>query len=182
MEFPQALDAGKLRPVAPQVPVDEQVIVEKPFLSKGKIVTVLVAAVVVVGFGAAGAWFATRNRGGALDASPAATTPPASAPESEPAPPTPAPIPEPEAEPTPPPEPVDTDGDGFEDSRELELGTDPQNPDTDGDGLTDKEETTIWKTNPLNADSDGDTYPDGHEVKNGYSPSGPGKLFEVPAQ
>ena len=40
--------------------------------------------------------------------------------------------------------------------------------------------TMIYKTDPLNADSDGDSYADGEEVTNGYSPTGPGKLFEIP--
>jgi len=78
-------------------------------------------------------------------------------------------------------EPVDKDADGLDDSKEVELGTDPNNWDTDGDELGDGDELT-WKTNPLNPDTDGDTYKDGVEVKNGYSPIGPGKIFEVPKQ
>ncbi len=56
------------------------------------------------------------------------------------------------------------------------MGTNPQSVDTDDDGLFDKEEIEIFSTNPLNPDSDGDGYLDGEEVKNGYNPSGPGKL------
>lgn len=74
-------------------------------------------------------------------------------------------------------EPVDSDKDGLDDVREQELGTDPNKTDTDSDGLTDGDEVLIWKTNPLNPDTDGDSYMDGEEVRNGYNPSGPGKLF-----
>lgn len=75
-------------------------------------------------------------------------------------------------------EPIDSDKDGLDDVRERELGTDPFNPDTDGDGLIDGDEVIIWKTDPLNPDTDGDGYSDGVEVKSGYNPLGPGKLFE----
>lgn len=97
---------------------------------------------------------------------------------------------------------VDLDKDGLDDVREKEIGTNPQNPDsdndnlndgdevtihkslplnpdTDNDGLSDGDEYLIWKTDITNPDSDSDTYPDGTEVKNGYSPLGPGKLFSV---
>ncbi|HLD31309.1 MAG TPA: hypothetical protein VJB37_00205 [Patescibacteria group bacterium] len=79
-------------------------------------------------------------------------------------------------------EPLDKDGDGLDDSFENDLGTDPNNWDTDGDGLGDRDEVSIWKTDPLNPDTDGDTYLDGAEVKNGYSPTGSGKLFEPPTE
>ncbi len=75
---------------------------------------------------------------------------------------------------------IDTDSDGLDDVRENSIGTDPLNWDTDGDELSDGDEVIIWKTNPLNVDTDGDTYEDGLEIKNGYSPTGPGKLFEPP--
>ncbi|MDD4477400.1 MAG: hypothetical protein PHY40_04630 [Patescibacteria group bacterium] len=78
-------------------------------------------------------------------------------------------------------EAVDTDKDGLDDIREVALGADVNNPDSDKDGLTDGDEALIWKTDPLNPDSDGDTYEDGKEVRNGYDPLGPGKLFNVPA-
>jgi hypothetical protein len=100
-------------------------------------------------------------------------------------------------------QPIDSDKDGLDDAREKEIGTNPQNIDTDGDGLSDGDEvvlyktnplnadadadglsdgdeTLIWRTNPLNSDTDGDSYPDGTEVRNGYSPLGPGKLFSSP--
>lgn len=75
---------------------------------------------------------------------------------------------------------ADSDRDGLSDVRETQLGTDPNNPDTDGDGLFDKEEVDVYKTNPLNGDTDGDTFSDGSEVKNGYNPSGPGKILQIP--
>jgi len=77
-------------------------------------------------------------------------------------------------------QPIDQDGDGLDDVRESQMGTDPQNWDSDQDGLGDGDEIIIWKTDPLNPDSDGDTYLDGDEVRNGYSPSGSGKIFEPP--
>lgn len=77
-------------------------------------------------------------------------------------------------------EPIDRDDDGLDDIREADLGTDPKNWDSDGDGLSDGDEVIIWKTNPLDSDTDGDTYADGLEVKSGYSPTGPGQLYEVP--
>ncbi|MFA6427635.1 MAG: hypothetical protein WCW16_04315 [Candidatus Magasanikbacteria bacterium] len=77
-------------------------------------------------------------------------------------------------------QPIDTDGDGLDDVREADLNTDPLNWDSDGDELSDGDEVTIWKTDPLDSDSDNDGYGDGAEIKNGYSPTGSGKLFEVP--
>lgn len=76
-------------------------------------------------------------------------------------------------------ESLDTDADGLDDKREQTLGTNPQKSDTDGDELSDGDEVIIWGTNPLVADTDGDGYSDGKEVKSGFSPKGPGKLFEV---
>lgn len=75
---------------------------------------------------------------------------------------------------------ADADKDGLPDVREALLGTDPNSPDTDADGLFDKEEVDVYQTNPLNPDTDGDTYKDGDEVKNGYNPSGPGQLLQIP--
>lgn len=75
----------------------------------------------------------------------------------------------------------DADGDGLFDSDEERLGTDSQNRDSDGDGLLDYEEVMLYQSDPSNADTDGDGYNDGTEVKNGYDPSGPGKLPELPA-
>jgi len=79
-------------------------------------------------------------------------------------------------------EQVDSDDDQLSDDKERELGTDPNNWDSDADGLGDGDEALVWKTNPLNPDTDGDTYLDGAEVKNGYNPLGPGKLFNVSTQ
>lgn len=76
--------------------------------------------------------------------------------------------------------PVDTDGDGLEDSREAQLGTDPSSADTDADGLSDREEAVVYMTTPTNPDTDGDSFLDGEEVRGGYDPKGPGRLFEVP--
>jgi len=77
--------------------------------------------------------------------------------------------------------PTDRDKDGLSDADEAKLGTSPTSPDTDADGLFDKEEVQTYHTDPLNPDTDGDGYLDGGEVKGGYDPNGPGKLFGVPA-
>ena len=76
--------------------------------------------------------------------------------------------------------PVDTDADGLDDDREDDIGTDSAHWDTDGDELSDGDEVIIWKSDPLNPDTDGDGFFDGAEIKNGYSPTGPGKIFEPP--
>ena len=52
--------------------------------------------------------------------------------------------------------------------------------DTDLDGLLDGEEVKVYRTNPRNPDTDGDSFPDGTEVRGGYDPNGPGRLFQVP--
>lgn len=75
---------------------------------------------------------------------------------------------------------VDSDKDGLDDVRENEIGTGIYQVDTDNDGLSDGDEVIIWKSDPLNPDTDKDTYQDGQEVKFGYNPLGPGKLFNVP--
>lgn len=72
---------------------------------------------------------------------------------------------------------TDTDADNLSDSMETALGTNLNNWDTDLDGLGDGEEVNVWKSNPLLPDTDGDTFLDGAEVKNGYNPIGPGKIF-----
>ncbi len=78
-----------------------------------------------------------------------------------------------------PPAP-DQDGDGLPDEEERALGTDPTKADSDGDGLFDREEVKIYRSNPLDPDSDHDGFTDGQEVQNGYNPTGPGKLLELP--
>jgi hypothetical protein len=75
---------------------------------------------------------------------------------------------------------LDSDGDGLSDAVERQLGTDPLNPDSDRDGLSDYEEICVYGTDPLNPDSDGDGFLDGEEVRNGYNPSGPGRLLQIP--
>lgn len=76
--------------------------------------------------------------------------------------------------------PLDTDHDGLTDQEENNLGTDPLRTDTDSDGLTDYEEVNIYQTNPLNPDTDSDGHNDGTEVRQGYNPKGPGKIFNLP--
>jgi len=61
----------------------------------------------------------------------------------------------PDTEATPPPLPEDSDFDGLNNDEELILGT-----------------------NPKSVDSDGDSYGDLSEIRNGYNPTGDGKLVE----
>ena len=49
--------------------------------------------------------------------------------------------------------------------------------DNDADDLPDFMEVQFYKTDPNNPDTDGDGFKDGEEVKNGYDPLGPGKLY-----
>lgn len=74
---------------------------------------------------------------------------------------------------------LDSDHDGLTDEEEKLYGTDSLKVDTDGDGLTDRDEAKVFKTDPTNSDTDGDGYLDGQEIRAGYDPKGPGKLFEV---
>ena len=72
---------------------------------------------------------------------------------------------------------IDSDQDGLTDEEEKKLGTDINLVDSDADGLFDKEEVRVYKTDPLKKDTDGDGHLDGAEVKQGFDPLGPGKLF-----
>ncbi len=146
-----------------------------------KVILIVIGVIVVVG-GAAGisyALLASDEPAAPVEPMPAA----ASTPSVPTAPVVPAAVPTmpPVAAPTTPPvAPADSDKDGLTDAEEAKLGTSPSAADTDADGLFDKEETSTYETDPLNPDTDGDGYQDGAEVKGGYDPKGPGKLFEVP--
>ncbi len=76
-------------------------------------------------------------------------------------------------------QPKDSDEDGLSDEEEEQLGTVSGSVDSDNDGLFDREEAKVYKTDPLKADTDGDGFSDGDEVKAGYDPKGPGKLYEI---
>lgn len=75
--------------------------------------------------------------------------------------------------------PADADKDGLTDDREATLGTNPTLADSDRDGLTDFDEVEVYHSDPNKADTDGDGNPDGAEVKKGYSPTGPGSLYDT---
>ena len=197
---PSAVDAGLLRKKAPGVQTppsdsgDTQVYaVNEPILGKVLMVMLILVIAGAVGYGG---WRLYSY----LTASPAVETPVVV--DVVPAEPVvPAPVIEPLPEEVPPTttepdanapvlggavptttqqllgEQIDTDKDGLNDTREEELGTGMNNPDSDADGLSDGDEVLIWKTNPLNSDTDGDSYIDGEEVRNGYNPLGPGKIF-----
>ncbi len=147
----------------------------------GKPIIIVVAIIFIVGTAATIAYFLLASR---EDASPAVSeaevtpvteTEPSKTEEK-------TPVVTPPVVVTPPSDEVDRDKDGLSDQEEKELGTSPTNKDTDADGLFDKEEVKTYKTDPLDPDTDGDTYQDGAEVKGGYDPNGPGKLFEVPKE
>ncbi len=59
---------------------------------------------------------------------------------------------------------------------QLPEGSVDFSKDSDNDGLADELEK-IYGTDLNNPDTDGDGFKDGEEVKNGYNPKGPGKLF-----
>lgn len=80
----------------------------------------------------------------------------------------------------PTPVQIDQDHDGLTQEEEVQVGSSDSLADTDLDGLTDWQEVRVYKSNPMNSDTDGDGYIDGHEVQNGYSPTGPGRLTEIP--
>ncbi len=223
-EPPSALEAGILRPAAPEQPEVTQRIPEtaapearmfeqpgespsplppayqmpdqgtyalkEPMLSRG-IMTAIIGVIVLLILGGGGWWIWSFVRGGETP-SPAPVAQPVVSPSEQtdtlPGP-TPA-TPSPTADSAVPAErvdeqilfgePLDQDADGLDDSREEDLQLDPQNWDTDSDQLSDGDEVIIWKTNPLSRDTDGDSYLDGAEVKSGYSPTGPGRIFEPP--
>lgn len=78
--------------------------------------------------------------------------------------------------------PVDTDADGLSDSDEQQAGTAIGAADTDKDGLSDYDEVKIYHSDPKKTDTDGDGNSDGKEVKNGFSPTASGKLYDTSPQ
>lgn len=191
-KMPDAVSAGLLKPKMSAVSAMPTDMSAATTSSPGKKLLIIgLVVIVLIGGGVAAWYFLMRETAPA--AAPAKVVVPA---EQVPVVPAPAPI-EPVVEPEPAPasttpaspaalvepEPlgvaIDTDQDGLTDSREVTAGTDPSKPDSDGDNLSDGDEVLVWKTNPLNADTDGDKFPDGTEIKNGYSPTGPGKLFPI---
>ena len=159
-----------------------------------KPIIVVITVLVVVGSAGAIAYLMMASKGSAVPAEPAAdltvpavmapvtktppaavTTPKQDLPADTIVPPTTET--DPVVAPAPAVDTTDRDKDGLTDAEEAKLGTSPTSADTDADGLFDKEEVMTYKTNPLNPDTDGDTYLDGAEVKGGYNPNGPGKLF-----
>lgn len=196
---PQVAPPTAKPPAAPMPAMPAQSVpvmsVPMPEMSSGggfpwKPLVIVLAIIVVVGAAAGISWVVLSSKSAPTEMTetptnevPATTTTPTPTTAEQPTTPEPTQTPPAEEQPvvTPPAvEEKDTDKDGLSDTREAELGTSPTNSDTDADGLFDKEEVDFYHTNPLNPDTDGDGYKDGDEVKNGYNPSGPGKLLEVP--
>lgn len=186
-KMPDAMSAGLLRKKSPLAESMPETMPPAEASSPGKKLLVIGLIVILLVGGGVAAWFFLLPKKEVVPASslaPEVVTPPVitppvqTAPVVEPAPivvtTTTAPL-----EPAPLVVMQDTDQDGLSDSREIELGTDPKKPDTDNDQLSDGDEVLVWKTNPLNADTDNDKFLDGAEIKNGYSPTGPGKLFPI---
>ena len=76
---------------------------------------------------------------------------------------------------------VDKDADGVPLDVEMTNGSSDYNVDSDRDGLSDYEEIYYWHTDSLKEDTDGDKYPDGAEVMAGFTPTGSGKITQIPA-
>lgn len=195
-----AVDAGILKPVSPRLSA-RPLSITPPLASSGlntikdptsakrlMIIIAVAAGLLIIG---GGSWFIYRSF--IMGKSPASA--PGTARITPPTPLPPAPTSSPAAgagqAPVSPAtaddailfgQPIDSDADNLDNSREQIIGTDPNNWDTDGDELSDGDEVIIWKTDPLRPDTDQDSFPDGVEVKNGYSPTGPGKIFEPPAR
>jgi len=161
-------------------------------LSLGKIITVVIIVLVLIGIVALGFWVygyvasvqsQQANQPEVTNPTPAVTQPQPTANLETPATPTATP----EVLPPPTSTPItdenrDSDGDGLTDTEEKNLGTNPNLADTDTDGLTDWAEVRVYHTDPLNPDTDGDGFKDGEEVINGYDPTRAGnfRLYEVP--
>jgi hypothetical protein len=188
-----AAPAGVPRPAGIESGVAAGAVASGP----SKLIFIVIALVVLGGLGA-GAYFWLARGGGEVPAPTVeeqAPQPQQQSPEPQQQQPTPQPTeetiettpveeqPAPEEEVVTPDEqaaPLDSDGDGLDDSRENQLGTNPNDADTDKDGLSDREEVSIYATDPQNPDTDGDSFLDGQEVRGGYDPKGPGRLFVLP--
>lgn len=193
---PPLESVGEAGPISPGVPPPagaapaspaEMAPTKGPSVSRG-IMTAIIGGVVLLIVLGGGWWiYASFVRGGGPDeifeAAPPAPLPAEESPAAPVAPP-PAAVPEVTREAIGETilfgEPIDTDADQLDDDLEQTLGTDPNNWDTDGDELSDGDEKLVWETDPLNPDTDGDSYSDGQEVRSGYSPTGPGRLFQPP--
>lgn len=145
-----------------------------------KPVVIGVSAVVIVGVAGALSYFLIASREPAVPEEPVVAEEelPATVPSrAEPVVPAVTPTPTPVTETA-----LDRDRDGLSDEEESVLGTSSTSSDTDADGLFDKEEVETYETDPVDPDTDNDGYQDGAEVKGGYNPKGPGKLFEIPGE
>lgn len=179
-------EAGMTSPLSSAGTPPQNIMPATTTSSPFKIVGVLLIIVAVLGgLGLGGWWMYSRSKSTPLVEAPADVT-------TAPVTPAPTVVEPPVIEPEPVPavtvtttsndtllfgSQTDTDRDGLDDVREGQLGTNSALADTDGDLLSDGDEVIVWKTDPLNPDTDGDTFSDGAEIKNGYSPTGPGKLF-----
>lgn len=177
-----AMPPARVAPRVTESVIPAEYLTEK----RGTPVLKIIISLIVLGVIVGGAYYAYANR--ALWLGSAETPlpePGGEVPDQTSIDTTPAPTPS-DLSTTPAPEPIenptlDTDGDGLTDADESLIGADPQNPDSDGDGLFDGQEK-LFGTSTVNADTDADGFQDGAEVKAGYNPNGPGKLFSVPGQ
>lgn len=76
---------------------------------------------------------------------------------------------------------IDKDGDGVPLSVERDYGSSDGVEDYDGDALSDYEEIYYWFTDPAKKDTDGDGVADGKEIMQGTSPTGAGKISNLPS-
>ncbi|MDS0527990.1 hypothetical protein NNC19_20050 [Clostridium sp. SHJSY1] len=58
----------------------------------------------------------------------------------------------------------DYDSDGLNNSKEIEIKTDPYNPDSDSDGISDEAELNIYSSDPKKYSTAGDEFSDGSKV------------------
>ncbi len=76
---------------------------------------------------------------------------------------------------------IDKDNDGVPLLIERDYGTSDGVEDQDGDAVSDYEEIYYWFSDPTKKDTDGDGELDGKEIMRGTSPTGVGKIINIPS-